>query len=94
MTEQELRDAIAYHRKVHRPFLFAPAPGPMSECGLPTCQAVMAELERARHEHGQADAVLAALEGDGSPAGAIVHHMAHCTDATTSSGSWSPPGGR
>lgn len=44
MTPQELRDAIAYHREVHRPYLFAPRPGPIRECGLPSCRAVMAEL--------------------------------------------------
>jgi len=81
VTEQELRDAVAYHRKVHRPYLFAPRAGPMSECGMPTCQWVMAEL-RHEHEHEEGDAILAALEyGDGGPAMTVVEHMAHCTDA-------------
>jgi hypothetical protein len=44
MTSGELRRAIAYHRRHHRPYLFAPRPGPMSECQLPTCRAVMAAL--------------------------------------------------
>jgi hypothetical protein len=84
MTGQELRDAIAYHRKVHRPYLFAPAAGPMSECGMPTCRAVMAELAgvQAEHDHEQADMTMAAIAyGDGSPAAAVAYHLKHCAQA-------------
>jgi hypothetical protein len=48
VTRDELRRAIAYHREVHRPYLFAPQPGSMQDCQLPSCQAVMARLRESR----------------------------------------------
>jgi hypothetical protein len=41
-----LRDAIRYHRKYHRPELFAPRPGSIRDCQLPSCRAFMAALEK------------------------------------------------
>lgn len=37
-----LRQAISYHRKYHRPALFAARPGPIRDCGLPSCRAFLA----------------------------------------------------
>jgi hypothetical protein len=44
VTEAELRERIAYHRKYHRPAMFAPAPGPIADCAMPSCKAFMHQL--------------------------------------------------
>lgn len=37
-----LRQAISYHRRYHRPELFAARPGSIQDCGLPSCRAFLA----------------------------------------------------
>lgn len=44
MTRVGLRQAIAYHRKFHRPAEFATLPGSIQECQEPDCLKVMGEL--------------------------------------------------
>ena len=44
MTRARLRQAIAYHRKHHRPELFAVLPGSIQECQEPACMEIMSEL--------------------------------------------------
>jgi hypothetical protein len=88
MTPDELAAAIAYHRRYHRPELFAPEPGQLADCQMATCQEVRAELmadrdrKLAELEHEIEDSILAALEaGDGSPAATVAYHLKHCAQA-------------